>query len=85
MENTDSEIHIALAFDENFITPFYVLLTSIFDNNKKKYFDFTWTVYSFKGYIFIRILEFYLEYPWIKNSWKKIKELKPTLHSVLKS
>ena len=26
-------IHIALAFDKNFITPFYVLLTSIFSNN----------------------------------------------------
>jgi lipopolysaccharide biosynthesis glycosyltransferase len=28
-------IHIALAFDQNFITPFYVLLTSIFSNNDK--------------------------------------------------
>lgn len=28
------EIHIALAFDHNFIIPFYVLLASIFRNNK---------------------------------------------------
>ena len=26
-------IHVALAFDQNFLTPFYVLLTSIFQNN----------------------------------------------------
>jgi lipopolysaccharide biosynthesis glycosyltransferase len=29
-----SIIHIAMAFDQNYITPFYVLLTSIFLNNK---------------------------------------------------
>jgi lipopolysaccharide biosynthesis glycosyltransferase len=33
MEERD-RIHIALAFDQNFIVPFYVLLTSIFLNNK---------------------------------------------------
>jgi lipopolysaccharide biosynthesis glycosyltransferase len=27
-------VHLALAFDENYITPFYVLLTSLFANNK---------------------------------------------------
>jgi lipopolysaccharide biosynthesis glycosyltransferase len=33
-------IHIALAFDRNYITPFYVLLTSIFINNKDCNFNF---------------------------------------------
>jgi lipopolysaccharide biosynthesis glycosyltransferase len=28
-----NEIHIALCFDKNFLTPFYVLITSIFENN----------------------------------------------------
>lgn len=28
-------IHVAISFDENYITPFYVLATSIFLNNKK--------------------------------------------------
>jgi lipopolysaccharide biosynthesis glycosyltransferase len=28
-------IHIAIAFDNNYIKPFYVLLTSIFLNNNK--------------------------------------------------
>jgi len=35
MEGRDNSIHIAIAFDQNFITPFYVLLTSIFLNNGK--------------------------------------------------
>lgn len=34
MKNQNFKIHLALAFDENYITPFYVLLTSIFINNK---------------------------------------------------
>jgi lipopolysaccharide biosynthesis glycosyltransferase len=29
-----SPLHLALAFDQNFVTPLYVLLTSIFDNNE---------------------------------------------------
>ena len=33
-------IHIALAFDKNYITPFYVLLTSIFINNRDCNFCF---------------------------------------------
>jgi len=35
MEGRDNSIHIAIAFDQNFITPFYVLLTSLFLNNGK--------------------------------------------------
>ena len=35
MEGKDNRIHIAVAFDQNFIIPFYVLLTSIFLNNEK--------------------------------------------------
>jgi len=36
MNNADTEtLHIAVAFDENYITPIYVLLTSIFMNNKQ--------------------------------------------------
>lgn len=31
---TDSTIHLAIAFDENYVTLCYVLLTSIFENNK---------------------------------------------------
>ncbi|RPD51605.1 glycosyltransferase family 8 protein [Paracnuella aquatica] len=38
METQDKQIHLALAFDQNFITPFYVLLTSIFENNKESNF-----------------------------------------------
>lgn len=34
MKNPNSEIHLALSFDEIYLTPFYVLLTSIFFNNK---------------------------------------------------
>ena len=34
MSTHNSFIHLALAFDQNFITPFYVLLTSVFENNK---------------------------------------------------
>jgi lipopolysaccharide biosynthesis glycosyltransferase len=33
-------LHVAFAFDQQFITPFYVLLTSIFLNNKKCKFTF---------------------------------------------
>lgn len=33
MDIPSSTLHLALAFDQNFITPLYVLLTSIFDNN----------------------------------------------------
>jgi lipopolysaccharide biosynthesis glycosyltransferase len=33
MSNPSSTLHLALAFDQNFVTPLYVLLTSIFDNN----------------------------------------------------
>lgn len=40
---------------------------------KKKYIDFTWTKHSFRGYIYIRLLEFYLDHPAIRNIWKKIK------------
>src|SRR5688500_80333 len=35
MEGKDNTMHFAIAFDRNFITPFYVLLTSIFLNNRK--------------------------------------------------
>jgi lipopolysaccharide biosynthesis glycosyltransferase len=34
-EDTTNKIHIGLALDINYVTPFYVLLTSIFYNNKK--------------------------------------------------
>jgi lipopolysaccharide biosynthesis glycosyltransferase len=34
MQADNNLIHLALAFDKNFITPFYVLATSIFMNNK---------------------------------------------------
>ena len=37
--SSTSTIAIALAFDQNFITPLYVLLTSIFANNKGISFD----------------------------------------------
>jgi lipopolysaccharide biosynthesis glycosyltransferase len=36
METCDTSIHLALAFDRKFITPFYVLLTSIFQNNRER-------------------------------------------------
>src|SRR5579875_1215530 len=35
MKDNLTKINIALAFDEKFIIPFYVLLTSIFFNNPK--------------------------------------------------
>lgn len=35
MNDTDQTIHLALAFDRNFIIPFHVLLVSIFANNSK--------------------------------------------------
>jgi lipopolysaccharide biosynthesis glycosyltransferase len=36
----ENKIHIGLAFDHNFITPVYVLLTSIFYHNKANTFSF---------------------------------------------
>ncbi|HYH15195.1 MAG TPA: glycosyltransferase family 8 protein [Flavisolibacter sp.] len=33
MRERDNVLHLAVAFDQNFITPFYVLLTSIFSSN----------------------------------------------------
>jgi lipopolysaccharide biosynthesis glycosyltransferase len=33
MDTSSSPLHLALAFDQNFVTPLYVLLTSIFANN----------------------------------------------------
>lgn len=36
----DSAIHIGVAFDQNFVTPFYVLLTSIFSSNKESHIHF---------------------------------------------
>lgn len=33
MENPNSDIHLAIAFDEGYITPVYVFLTSLFANN----------------------------------------------------
>ena len=38
VKNSGNTIHIALAFDQNFLTPFYVLLTSVFENNKQSNF-----------------------------------------------
>lgn len=35
MKWKSNTIHLAISFDENYITPFYVLATSIFLNNKK--------------------------------------------------
>jgi len=35
MNTSPSPIHLALAFDQNFVMPLYVLLTSIFENNKQ--------------------------------------------------
>lgn len=35
MNLRDCAIHLAVAFDQNFITPFYVLLTSIFSSHKE--------------------------------------------------
>jgi lipopolysaccharide biosynthesis glycosyltransferase len=40
MFQQNNKIHLAIAFDQNFITPFYVLLTSIFFNNKGKALSF---------------------------------------------
>ena len=34
MENTIEPLHLAVAFDQNYITPFYVLITSIFQNSQ---------------------------------------------------
>lgn len=40
MPHRDNEIHIAIAFDQNFLTPFYVLLTSIFFNTRNNSITF---------------------------------------------
>jgi lipopolysaccharide biosynthesis glycosyltransferase len=40
MYSRDGAIQIAVAFDQNFITPFYVLLTSIFASNTENIFHF---------------------------------------------
>ena len=34
MKNELNSIHVAIAFDENYLTPYYTLLTSIFLNNR---------------------------------------------------
>jgi len=34
MKWKENSIHVAISFDENYITPFYVLLTSLFVNNR---------------------------------------------------
>ncbi|MDU0370357.1 glycosyltransferase family 8 protein [Hymenobacter endophyticus] len=36
MSKSGSSIHIAIAFDENYLTPVYTLLTSIVENNKQE-------------------------------------------------
>ncbi|QDA59341.1 glycosyltransferase family 8 protein [Hymenobacter jejuensis] len=33
MVRTDSSVHLAIAFDENYLEPFYALITSVFQNN----------------------------------------------------
>lgn len=38
MKKTDLQINLALAFDENYLIPFYIVLTSIFANNTGKRF-----------------------------------------------
>lgn len=35
MKDQNTPVHIALTFDQNYLVPFYVLVTSIFLNNKK--------------------------------------------------
>lgn len=35
MKWNSNSIHLAISFDQNYVTPFYVLLTSIFVNNKE--------------------------------------------------
>lgn len=35
---TSEPIHLAIAFDQNYITPFYVMITSVFHNNKESRF-----------------------------------------------
>jgi lipopolysaccharide biosynthesis glycosyltransferase len=37
MTKQEQAIHTGFAFDQNYITPFYVLLTSLFHNNKSSY------------------------------------------------
>ena len=38
MRRSHEPIHLAVSFDEKFLSPFYVLLTSIFENNGGNYF-----------------------------------------------
>jgi lipopolysaccharide biosynthesis glycosyltransferase len=57
MENNRT-IHIALAFDKNYITPFYVLLTSIFINNRDCDFCFYVIASGLKEVELKRISEF---------------------------
>lgn len=38
--NIPQIIHVALAFDHNYLVPLHALLASVFDNNKKNYFHF---------------------------------------------
>lgn len=40
MENAEEILNIALAFDKNYLTPFYVLLASVFFNNRGTRFHF---------------------------------------------
>ena len=37
--NQNNNIHLGIAIDQNYITFFYVLLTSVFSNNKKKQYN----------------------------------------------
>ena len=40
MEATKDNINLAFSFDQNYIKPFFVLLTSIFANNQNEPFHF---------------------------------------------
>src|ERR1035437_8375148 len=40
MENNQSVFNIAIAFDKNYLNPFYALLASLFDNNKDNKLEF---------------------------------------------
>src|SRR5579859_1003927 len=40
MDSESSPLHIAIAFDRNYLNPFYALATSIFDNNPQRPFCF---------------------------------------------
>jgi lipopolysaccharide biosynthesis glycosyltransferase len=56
--HNNEHIHIALAFDKNYITPFYVLLTSIFTNNRDCNFYFYVIASGLKENELKRISEF---------------------------